>query len=148
MPNTTISQLPAASLPLTGTEQAAVDQAGATKRVSINQIGGLDIPQRLVTGTNDSFQIGDRGDHLYVENIATPCTIAIPNNATVPFPIGSVITVAVDPASGVVTFDASAITLLQAGTLNVGNRTLAAQGEDTFLKVKTDTWFVNGAGLT
>src|SRR6516225_2143305 len=129
MPNTTISQLPAASLPLTGTEQAAVDQAGATKRVSINQIG-------------------DRGDHLYVENIATPCTIAIPNNATVPFPIGSVITVAVDPASGVVTFDASAITLLQAGTLNVGNRTLAAQGEATFLKVKTDTWFVNGAGLT
>jgi hypothetical protein len=150
MSNTTISQLPSASLPLAGNEVVALDQSGATKKAVASALGAL-IPQRIIPGASDTFQVTDVGGQLYVQNAAVPCTIHIPNFATVPLRVGTVITIAVDPASGLVTIDTTLyppVALLWAGTILTGNRTLANQGEATLLKVKQDTWFINGAGLS
>ena len=147
MADTTISQLPPASLPLAGNELLPLDQSGATKRATVSAIKAT-IPQRRVVDPGDILQATDNGGHVYYLNAGVPTFVEIPANADVPMPIGAAITLVNDPASGALTVSSALVTLLQMGTTNSGDRTLAAQGQATLLKIDTDTWTIVGAGLT
>lgn len=72
---------------------------------------------------------------------------SIPANSSVPFPIGSAITLYNDSASDQ-TITITTDTLRLAGDTATGTRTLAGRGLATMLKVNTTEWVISGAGLS
>jgi hypothetical protein len=66
----------------------------------------------------------------------------------VPFPIGSVITVVSGISADVILEGDVDVTLALAGSGPVGELTIAELGMVTLLKVDTDTWIINGVGVT
>lgn len=91
-----------------------------------------------------TLALTDRGKSIDVSTGGI--TITIPLNATVAFPIGTVVSVT-NLASTAITIATSA-TLRQAGSTNIGSRTLSAYGMATLRKVASDTWFIAGAGVS
>jgi hypothetical protein len=65
----------------------------------------------------------------------------------VPFPLGTAVTLILRGAGNLSISTSSGVTLCLAGTDQVGNRTLLSNGMATLLKIETDIWFINGAGL-
>lgn len=108
-------------------------------------IGYRDLPQNPQDAAY-TLALSDRGKHIYSENSAGQ-TVAIPANATVAFPVGSVVVI-VNRGTNPVTINAAAVTLRQAGTTNTGSRTIAVNGLATLLKVEGDEWFISGAGVS
>ena len=144
-----VSDIPISGLPpaigLTGQEAVPVVQNGATVQTTTAQFRG--IPQNI---QNQNYQLAltDAGEHVY-HTQAGANTYTIPANATVAFGIGATVTIINDVGAGVITIaPAVGVTLLQAGTANTGNRSLAAQGMATMIKIGADRWMINGAGLT
>lgn len=109
-------------------------------------IGYLDVPQNY---TNTSFTIAltDRGKHIYTAN-GTSQTITIANNSSVAFPIGSAISIVSQGAGTITVARGTGVTLYLAANNTNADRTIASYGMATILKVATDTWFINGAGVT
>lgn len=91
-----------------------------------------------------TLALTDRGKSIDVSTGGI--TITIPLNATVAFPIGTVVSVT-NLASTAITIATSA-TLRQAGSTKIGSRTLSAYGMATLRKVASDTWFIAGAGVS
>jgi hypothetical protein len=75
-----------------------------------------------------------------------PRTFTIPANATVPYPVGTVITFV--NAINTVTIAITTDTLTLAGQGTTGSRTLAANGIATAIKTGATTWLISGNGLT
>jgi hypothetical protein len=73
-------------------------------------------------------------------------TFTIPANASVAFPVGTVITFInrINTLTIAITTD----TLTMAGTGSTGSRTLAANGIATAIKDSATTWIISGSGLT
>ena len=109
-------------------------------------IGYLDVPQNY---TNTSFTIAltDRGKHIYTAN-GTSQTITIANNASVAFPIGSAISIVNQGAGTVTVARGSGVSMYLAANSTSADRSIATYGMATILKVGTDTWFINGAGVS
>lgn len=110
------------------------------------EIGYLDIPQNIQDG-DYTFALGDRGEHVYQTTSGIATTWTIPANASVPFPVGSAITlvndsndISIEPAIGVV--------LVQAGNGEITSCVLSFTGMATLLQVAVDRWYINGVGLT
>lgn len=145
---TVINSLPQATTPVAGTESISILQGGVSKQVTIDEIGNLDIPVNNQPG-NYTFAITDRGGGVRNLNVGA-ATYTIPPNSQVAFPVGTVITILCDAASAnSLGIDPGAgVTLQQAGTANVGNRTLAKQGMATIWQFAANQWMINGAGLT
>lgn len=78
----------------------------------------------------------------------TARTYTLPANASVAYPIGTVITFVNQNAAGVVTIAITTDTMRLAGAGTTGNRTLAANGVCTVLKVTATEWIISGTGLT
>ena len=108
-------------------------------------IGYLNVPQNAQS-SNYTLALTDTGKHVYSTNSGTQ-TITIPTNASVAFPVGAAITI-VNNGTTSITISTTSITLYQAGSTNTGNRTLATKGVATLLKVDTNTWFINGVGIS
>lgn len=121
-----------------------VDITGTMTRGSVD-LGWLDLPQNA-KATAYTLALADRGKHIYSANTAGQ-TITIPTNTAVAFPIGSAITI-VNDGTNPITLSTTGITLRLAGAASTGNRTLAAHGIATLLKVGTNSWYVSGAGLS
>jgi hypothetical protein len=87
----------------------------------------------------------DAGKHI-IQNGASR-TITIPANASVAFPIGTVITFV---AGAAVTIAITTDTLFLAGTgfATTGSRTLAAGGIATAIKTGSAGWIISGVGLS
>lgn len=73
-------------------------------------------------------------------------TFTIPANASVAYPIGTVITFI--NQINTVTIAITSDTLTFAGSGSTGSRTLAASGMATAVKVTSTLWFISGVGLT
>lgn len=73
-------------------------------------------------------------------------TITIPENASVAFPIGTV--VSFTSASNAVTIAITSDTLIMAGTGSTGSRSLAANSMATAKKITSTSWMIAGVGLT
>jgi hypothetical protein len=110
---------------------ATVTSAGYT-------IGYRDIPQLTSFGT---LAITDGGKHYYGSG-----TLTIPTNGSVALPIGTSILVIASSSTTIA--NATGVTLTWAGPGTGGSRTLAQYGMATVIKVASDTWYVNGTGLS
>jgi hypothetical protein len=106
-----------------------------------------ELPQNIQAG-NYTLGIADRGTHIFHNNGAgAGDTYTIPANASVPFPIGSVVTFINNDAAAVsiaITTD----TLILAGTGSVGTRSLAQNGIATAVKFLSNAWLISGTGLS
>jgi len=75
-----------------------------------------------------------------------PRTFTIDSNANVPYPIGTTITFVNE--INTVTIAITSDTMTLAGTGTTGNRTLAAMGLATAIKVTATKWLISGVGLS
>ena len=90
--------------------------------------------------------IGDAYQTLVPMNKATAVSFKIPTNASVAFPVGTVITV-LNKGAGAVTISAvtsGTTTVLSAGAV-AASPTLAQYKTAACIKTATDTWYVVGA---
>jgi len=107
-------------------------------------IGYRDIPQ--VAAGNVTLAATDAGKHYY-STTAGNLTLTIPLNSSVPFTTGTAISIVVQAAGNVLVNAASGVTLYMAGNSTAANRVVGGYGMATLLKVASDTWFINGAGV-
>lgn len=104
-----------------------------------------DVPQQAKSASY-TLALTDRGQSIDFTG-STGQTITIPANASVAFPVGTVISITNTTANNLsiaITTD----TLRQAGTANTGTRTLGQYGMVTLRKVASTVWFISGSGLT
>lgn len=111
-------------------------------------IGYLNIPQNSQSAAY-TLVLADSGKHIYHPSADTTArTWTIPANSSVPFPIGTAVTFINDTSAGVITLSITSDTLVLAGTGTTGNRTLAANGVATAIKITSTRWIISGTGLT
>lgn len=96
-------------------------------------------PQNSQTASY-TLRITDQGKHVYI----TTGGVTVPPNADVPFPIETIVSIVNASGSTQTITQGSGVTLRLSGTATTGNRTLAAYGIATLLKVNTDEWHVTG----
>jgi len=112
---------------------------------SAAEVGTAGVVQNSQSG-NYTLVIGDRNKHILYTG-AGGHTITIPANASVAFPVGTVIAF-VTSASGGTTIAITTDTLTLAGAGTTGSRTLAAASMASALKIGTASWIISGAGLS
>jgi hypothetical protein len=128
---------------LTGNISATGNITGNTAGFAI---GYRDIPQVSFTG-NATITTTDTGKHYY-STLSTGNVLTIANNASQGFQVGAAITV-VNQGTGTITIaQGSGVTLYLASNATSGNRSVATFGMATIMKVATDTWFINGTGVS
>ena len=98
-----------------------------------------------------TFALTDSGCTIYHDEV-TARTYTIPANASIAFPIGSVIVIdntGNAGAAGAITLSITTDTLRRGdGVSGTGSRTIAANGVVTIRKVTSTIWVVTGSGLT
>lgn len=110
------------------------------------QIGYLNLPQ-VVFGAGATLALTDSGKHYYSTQ-ALPQTLTIPSNANVGFDVGAAVSI-VNQGAGTMTITGQAgVSLFYAGNSTASSRTLSSFGMATLIKVATNTWFINGTGVT
>ena len=122
-----------------------------TAGTSTTQIGYLNIPQNKISiGSAYTFVLADQGKHIY-STATSGQSINIPTNNTVGFPIGTAVSVVLKGAGPLTiapTSTATTTLYLAGSTSTRTSVSLAAYGMATVLKVETDTWFINGNGVS
>ena len=74
--------------------------------------------------------------------------LTIANNASQSFQVGAAITIVNQGTGNITVAQGSGVTLYLAGNATSGNRTVATFGMATVMKVATNTWFINGTGVS
>lgn len=106
---------------------------------AVNEVGYLGAPQNI-QNANYGLVLTDCGKHLY--HTTGTNTWTIPANASVAFPVGTVIALVVENGSGNLTLAITSDTLRwQSST---GSRTIAANGTASLLKVAATVWRLTG----
>lgn len=114
-----------------------------TDNTTADEVGYKGIPRRILTSSS-TLVLTDAG--LLIEVNASGYTVTIPSNASVAYPIGTVITFS-GYADGY-TIAINTDTLRLAGTTSTGSRTLAQYGLATALKIDNTLWLISGTGLS
>lgn len=129
-----------------GAERLVVNVAGQILEGGTNfELGYKDAPQNSQAGSY-TLALTDRGRHLYLTSGAA--TITVPLNASVAFPLGTIINVLNDGSASKTISPAGGVNLKWVGSGTSGARTLAVSGLATLIKVASDTWYINGVGLS
>ncbi len=111
-------------------------------------IGFRNIPQNSQSAAYTTV-LADAGKHLYHPGADTTArTWTIDSNANVAYIIGTAITFINDTSGGVITIAITSDTMILAGVGTTGNRTLAANGIATAVKMTATRWIISGTGLT
>lgn len=140
----------------TGTGNAVLSEAPAIDAPTITGgtvdgfgFGYKSIPQNS-QGVNYTLQLSDSGKHVYhPSGDVTARTYTIPANSSVPYPIGTELVFINDNGAGVLTIAIGGTdTMRLAGTGVLGNRTLAANGVASAIKLTATSWIINGSNLT
>ena len=93
--------------------------------------------------------LSDAQKHIFHPSADTTArTWTIDSNANVAYPIGTAITFINQNAGGTITIAITSDTMRLAGAGTTGNRTLAANGVATAIKVTSTEWIISGTGLT
>lgn len=99
--------------------------------------------------TARAIVLTDAGDILLHPSADTTArTWTIPANASVAFPVGTVLRFVNQNAAGVLTIAITSDTMRLAGAGTTGSRTLAANGVAEAIKVASTEWIISGTGLT
>jgi hypothetical protein len=113
---------------------------------STTAVGYRDIPQVSFTA-NTTIATTDAGRHYY-STLSTGNVLTIANNASQGFQVGAAISIVNQGTGNITVAQGSGVTLYLAGNATSGNRTIATFGMATLIKVATDTWFINGTGVS
>lgn len=126
--------------------QVAVDLNG--DGLTAGSVGARTVPQNSKSAAY-TLVAADSGKHIYHPGADTTARIwTIPANASVAYPVGTVLTFVNDTSAGVITIAITSDTLVLAGAGTTGSRTLAANGIATAIKMTSTRWQINGTGLT
>jgi hypothetical protein len=118
----------------------------ATITTANYKVGYLNLPQ-VVFGAGATLVIDDAGKHYYSTQ-SLPYTLTVPSNGNVAFDVGTAISI-VNQGTGTMTITGQAgVSLFYAGNSTASSRTLSSFGMATLIKVATNTWFINGTGVT
>jgi len=129
----------------THTELNYVD--GVTSAIQ-TQLDALTSVAQNTQNADYTLVAGDANKQIYKSN-TTGYAWTIPPNSSVAFPIGTAVTFVNAGSAGAITLTrGSGVALILAGDGTDSNKTLAAYGWATAMKVATDTWFISGAGLS
>ena len=104
----------------------------------------ISVPQNAATTGSYPIVLADAGTSIH--STATR-TVTIPANASIAFPVGSVLTFTA-AAGATVTIAITTDTMYLAGSGTTGSRTLAPFGIATAIKLTSTTWLISGNGLT
>ena len=111
------------------------------------EVGFRAVPQNAQNAAY-TLALSDGAKHIYKSG-STAYALTIPPHASVAFDSGTAVTIVNDNALGDITITrGSGVALVMAGSTTDANRTLAAGGMATLLKVGTNRWMVSGTGLT
>lgn len=153
---TNITGATAVNRPLTNTEldnnfinlNAAVTTLNTTSTVDgTNPVGYLNIPQNSQSAAYTTV-LSDAGKHIYHPTTdANARTYTIAANASVAYPIGTVIGF-VNMTSQVVTIAINNDTMYLGNTGATGSRTLGQYGVANALKITATSWIITGTALT
>ena len=122
---------------------AVVKDSGGTSQA----IGFLGTPINTQNGAY-SLVLSDSGKGVYLSG-SSGVTWTIPANASVAFPIGTMITLINDASASVnITLNITTDTMVWVPTGATGSRTIARFGRATLQKVTATRWWVSGIGIT
>jgi len=96
------------------------------------------------TGTSYTPVLTDQYQVLITRSNASASTLTIPTNASVAFPVGTVITVLNKGAGAVTISGAGGVTVLSAGA-TAASPSLAQYKSCALIQVAANTWYVVGA---
>jgi hypothetical protein len=98
---------------------------------------------------NYTAVLSDAGKHIFHPSTDTSArTFTIPANSSVEYPVGTALTFINENGAGVITIAITTDTMRLAGAGTTGNRTLAANGVATAIKITATGWIISGTGLT
>jgi hypothetical protein len=120
-----------------------------TDNSTADEVGFKGIPQNSQSGSSYTLVLTDASKHVVCAG--SSMTITIPANASVAFPIGTVVTfIGNGSGSTNTTIAITTDTLFLAGTAfaTTGSRTLAYGGLATALKTGATAWMISGTGLS
>jgi hypothetical protein len=130
----------------------AVDFSAGTKKVVNDSPAEFQkhgaIPIRSISAAETLVMTDAGRTILHPAADTTARTFTIPANSSVPYPIGTAITFVNQNGAGVVTIAITTDTMRLAGSGATGNRTLAANGMATALKITSTEWIINGTGIS
>lgn len=106
--------------------------------------GFRNVPQNLQS-VNYTCVLTDAGKHVFA--ISTCSQVTIPANASVAYPIGTVLTF-VNANAGTLTIAITSDNLFLSATASTGSRTLANLGMATAIKTSSTGWIISGTGLS
>jgi hypothetical protein len=109
-------------------------------------VGYLEAPQNA-QNTSYTLTLTDSGKHIYSQNTATQ-VLTIPTNANVAFNVGTMVSIVLQGSGNVTVSPFSGVTLYLAGNSISASRTISTYGMATLMKVATNTWFINGTGVS
>jgi hypothetical protein len=113
-----------------------------------NAVGFRTIPQNSQSAAY-TLVLADSGKQIFHPSADTTArTWTIPANSSVAFPIGTAVTFINQNGAGVITIAITTDTMRLAGAGTTGNRTLAANGIATCVKITSTEWIISGTGLT
>lgn len=126
--------------------------SGPTGSTGVSGVSGPTGPTNLPLNpqsANYTLVLGDAGGCVFHPAADTTArTWTIPANISVSYVLGTALSFATDLSSGVITISINTDTLILAGVGTTGNRTLAAGGIATAVKITSTSWLISGAGLT
>lgn len=98
--------------------------------------------------TGYTFVLEDAGKGFVNPAGGGAVTWTIPANASVAYPIGTVITISVENGAGNVTVQLTSDTMRLAGTGVTGTKTITANGSANFVKISATGWLVSGVNVS
>jgi hypothetical protein len=131
---------------LTSTASLSVTGNTATVTTANYSIGYLNVPQ-VSLSANSTTALTDSGKHYYSVS-ASNLSLAIANNTSVAWPVGTAITIVNAGTASILINQGTGVSMYQAGNATAGNRVLATFGMATIMNTAANTWFINGTGLS
>jgi hypothetical protein len=127
---------------VTSAIQTQIDAKAATTALAL-------IPQNSQSA-DYTLALSDAGKNVFHPTAdATPRTFTIPANASIAFPVDTVILITNHSGAGVITIAITTDTLRLAGPGTTGSRTLAANAQAKLHKISATEWLISGTlGLT
>ena len=125
--------------------------ASVTSFIDFRQAFGAAIqgPPLIIVIADRAIVLADAGIILLHPSADTTArTWTIPANASVPFPVGTVLRFVNQNAAGVLTIAITTDIMRLAGPGTTGSRTLAANGVAEAMKLTATEWIISGTGLT
>lgn len=117
-----------------------------TDNTTSNEVGFKGLPLNTQNGAYTAV-LSDAANCIAADTGVGGFTWTIPANASVAYPVGTVLTFS-NETSGNVSIVITSDTLKLAGTASTGTRTLGANGLATALKVGSTRWLISGTGLS